>query len=336
MPASTIDINNLDSSAGFMLFKHRYIDSLSSAGDINGDGLDDIAIGIASNNNQAGEVIVIYGSNTKGTQPLTESSINGVNGFKLTGNRQQNTSTWFPGEYFGSSVSGAGDVNGDGIDDLAIGSPYANLAINPKWNSPDTTGAAYIYYGNANGGTTSRSTYNGSVIGGNFGKSVSSAGDFNGDGKEEIIIGNPNAEINGKARAGQVHVGSSLILSGDSEYLSIGSSVGTAGDFNGDGLDDIVASGTRFAVVFGQAGGRRELDLSSLDEKDGFTINHEYFKQANGTFSVETSGSNARTTGDLNGDGIDDLAIGVPGATPDGIKNAGKVYVLWGERRLKE
>ena len=149
---NSIDINNLDESKGFNLSRARRISALSSAGDINADGIDDIAIGLSSNKNDAGEVFIIYGSNTQRSTPLNDASINQHDGFKLTGRRERNENTLFWGENFGKSVSSAGDVNGDGIDDLVIGAPYANITTNPIWNTPSTMGAAYIYYGNKNGG----------------------------------------------------------------------------------------------------------------------------------------------------------------------------------------
>lgn len=324
---NSIDINNLDESKGFNLFHAKYISALSSAGDINADGIDDIAIGLSSNKNQAGEVFIIYGSNTQRSTPLNDASINKHDGFKLTGRRGRNENTLFPGEYFGESVSSAGDVNSDGIDDLVIGAPYANITTNPTWNTPSTMGAAYIYYGNKNGGVTRSFTFNGHQIGGEFGIRVSSAGDINGDGKDEIIIGHRNANVDGMQSAGQIEIEPlGITLSGDYRLQSLGASVGSAGDFNGDGLDDIVTASGKICILFGNTNHPKEINCASLNGSNGLQIFHGFNR------AVNVARTNARTAGDLNGDGLDDLVIGVPYAGPSGITNAGKVYVIWGKK----
>ena len=120
--APTLSLGDLNGpgipSVGFTLTGKAERDrsgvSVSSAGDINGDGIDDLIIGASGTDNYAGESYVVFGGTEVGdTGTLSLSSLNGTNGFALTGKTA--------GDRSGDSVSGAGDINGDGFDDLIIG-----------------------------------------------------------------------------------------------------------------------------------------------------------------------------------------------------------------------
>ena len=101
--------------------------SVSSAGDVNGDGIDDIIIGayVADPDDapHAGESYVVFGSSEDWSEALDLSDLNGTNGFIINGIDED--------DYSGRSVSSAGDVNGDGIDDIIIGAHYADPDVNP-------------------------------------------------------------------------------------------------------------------------------------------------------------------------------------------------------------
>jgi hypothetical protein len=156
-----------------------YPASVSSAGDVNGDGINDVIIGAGSGGNNArGVSYIIYGSNSLPSNLVLPPSvsqgitINGVNDY----------------DFSGVSVSGAGDINGDGMDDVIIGAPYAG----------NKTGASYLVYGNrhlpANISLASLGRMQGITIWGASkddytGSSVSGAGDINGDGIDDIVIG---------------------------------------------------------------------------------------------------------------------------------------------------
>jgi hypothetical protein len=105
--------------------------SVSGAGDINDDGIDDLIIGAPYG--KTGKSYVIYGSKKSWNSPIELSSLNGVNGFILNGDSGKN--------WIGFSVSGAGDINDDGIDDLAIGAPDANP------HNRTSAGKTYIVFG---------------------------------------------------------------------------------------------------------------------------------------------------------------------------------------------
>ena len=321
--------------------------SVSSAGDVNGDGFGDVIVGarFADNGNSSGASYVVFGSNQGFAASLALSSLNGSNGFRLDGAAA--------GDVSGFSVSVAGDVNGDGFDDVIVG------ASNADPNGTDS-GSSYVVFGTDQGFAASLalSSLNGSngfrldgvVAGDQLGFSVSTAGDVNGDGIGDVIVGANNADPNGgKSGSSYVVFGSdqgfaaSLALSsldGSNGFrldgvavndLS-GFSVSSAGDVNGDGIDDIIVgafgadpnggnSGSSYVVFGSDQGFAASLALSSLDGSNGFRLD--------GVAAVDQSGISVSSAGDVNGDGIDDLIVGAQSADPNG-NSSGSSYVVFG------
>jgi len=258
---ASLELSHLNGTNGFVLNGINNSDysgrSVNSAGDINGDGIDDLIIGAngADPLNNAGESYVVFGKKTGFEASLELSHLDGNNGFVINGVAQ--------GDYSGTSVSSAGDVNGDGIDDLIIG------AYRTSQDGRSNVGASYVVFGNKKGFDASFELShldgsNGFVINGvdadDFaGTSVSSAGDVNGDGIDDLIIGASGADPNGRSNAGESYVvfgrntgfeaslelsaldgNQGLVINGvDADDFS-GSSVSSAGDVNGDGLDDLI------------------------------------------------------------------------------------------------
>ncbi|WP_397580560.1 beta strand repeat-containing protein [Sphingorhabdus sp.] len=319
--------------------------SVSSAGDVNNDGYDDLIIGAdrtnANGTSYSGASYVVFG---KANNTAVNLSAIGTGGFVIDGVSADDRS--------GYSVSSAGDVNGDGFDDLIIGAPNTDLNGN-------SSGTSYVVFGKANNMSVNLSAIasgtGGFVINGasgedNSGFSVSSAGDVNGDGLDDLIIGAPNADPNGNAYAGASYVvfgkanntapvNLSAIASGTGGFVingaladdRLGRSVGSAGDVNGDGLDDLIIgalyadpNGNQDAgasyVVFGKANGT-PVNLSAIGT-GGFVIN--------GASASDRSGFSVSSAGDLNNDGFDDLIIGAPYADPNGRNNSGASYVVFG------
>ena len=208
-----LDLSDLDGSNGFILTGIDVFDqsgfSVSSAGDVNGDGYDDLIIGARRadpNGSDSGETYVIYGgASAPGTDGVLDlGALDGTNGFILNGIGE--------GDRSGISVSAAGDVNGDGYDDLIIGASSADP------NGDSSAGETYIVYGGASapgtGGRFNLSTLdgtNGFILNGidardESGRSVSAAGDVNGDGYDDLIIGASSADSNGDNQAGETYI----------------------------------------------------------------------------------------------------------------------------------
>ncbi|MBG1268534.1 integrin alpha, partial [Nostoc sp. WHI] len=294
MANAVLNLSDLNGSNGFILNGIDSFDysggSVSSAGDINGDGFDDLIIGDGFNDliigangadpngeNYAGESYVVFGSNSGFDAQLNLSDLNGSNGFVINGIDSY--------DYSGRSVSSAGDINGDGFDDLIIGAPSADP------NGENYAGESYVVFGSNSGfdaqlNLSDLNGSNGFVINGidSFdisGVSVSSAGDINGDGFDDLIIGAVNADPNGNNLAGESY------------------------------------------VVFGSNSGfDAQLNLSDLNGSNGFVIN--------GIDSFDISGVSVSSAGDVNGDGFDDLIIGAFRADPNGENYAGESYVVFG------
>ena len=328
--------------------------SVSSAGDVNADGIVDIVIGAfqayPNGITYAGQSYVIFGDKSGFDASFNLGSLNGINGFAINGINV--------GDESGFSVSSAGDVNGDGIADIVIG------AFQASPNGNHWSGQSYVIFGNKTGFASSLDLsllngINGFAMNGinaddESGNSVSSAGDVNGDGIADIIIGALRASPNGNYVAGQSYVifgnkagfASSLDLSslngingftinGINVGDESGNSVSSAGDINGDGIADIIigASGAlsngissagQSYVVFGaKAWFVPSFNLSSLNGNNGFVIN--------GINSYDALGSSVSRVGDINGDGIDDVIIGAPDASQNGNQWAGQSYVIFGQ-----
>ena len=203
--------------------------SVTTAGDVNGDGYDDIIVGAPYySNGQSGEgrAFVYHGSAT---------GLSTTPDWTAEGNQE--------GADFGYSVATAGDVNGDGYDDVVVGADvYSNDQV--------CEGRAFAYHGSATGlSTTPDWTAGSDQEFASFGVSLGRAGDVNGDGYDDVIIG-ASGDSNGQVYEGRafVYLGSSPGLDttprwtpeSDQESAYFGNSVGTAGDVNGDGYDDVI------------------------------------------------------------------------------------------------
>ncbi len=299
--------------------------SALAAGDFNGDGFADLAIGTPGEDNGQGAVNVLYGSLGNG---LTLTGVGGFNQGPLEGDGKQD------GDQFGASLA-SGDFNGDGFDDIVVGSP----------GEASSGGLVHVLYGSNVGLRTDGNQHwrqDKDGIPGNresgdaFGYAVAT-GDFNNDGFDDIVIGIPG-EDNGKGNlqvlfgsGGGIGSGGNQVWvqgkgglpdedeSGDLFGISL-----TTGDFNGDGFDDIAAGST------GEDSGKGDvmIILGSSTGPTGFG-SQRLRQETDGLPDKRESGDNfgaALASGDFNLDGFGDLAIGVPGEN----SSRGIVQVLYG------
>jgi len=357
---AVLELSTLDGTNGFALNGINNNDrsgrSVSGVGDVNGDGIDDILIGAngadPAGRNGAGQSYVVFGSQAAFAATLELSALDGTNGFALNGIQANDNS--------GRSVSGAGDVNGDGSADILIGADLADPG------GRTNAGQSYVVFGRPAANPFPAALEladldgdNGFALNGinnddRSGWSVSGAGDVNGDGSADILIGAFGADPDGRLDAGQSYVvlGSQdsfaaalelsaldgtngVAINGINNSDQSGFSVSSAGDVNGDGVDDILIgarladpdgrfdAGQSYVVLGSQAAFPATLELSALDDTNGFAIN--------GINNGDFSGRSVSGAGDVNGDGVDDILIGAYFADPNGRFEAGQSYVIFGE-----
>ena len=290
----------ITASDGFK--EHGYTFSVSQAGDIDGDSYPDLVVGAWGDKDiayKAGAAYVYYGS-ASGIDPNREDKLTQAEGVIS--------------DFLGADVSGGGDLNGDGYDDLVVG------AYGLK------NGAFYVYYGASTGiqsaGTQVRRSSGGT--GEYFALNVSSAGDLNGDGYDDVA-----ASAHGVS-ALYIYYGSASGLDTSTEQIyfdsaGLAAGQGLAGqlDVNADGYGDLLVGdskdnrsggGGSVTLYLGSATGLVTPGTQILYPSDGIT----------GDYFGETLGS----VGDVNGDGFDDVAIG--SNSPVRGSNSGAAYVYLG------
>ena len=270
--------------------------AVAGAGDVNNDGYDDVIVGANAASSNAGAAYVYHGASS-GVSSSASRSLSGSSG-----------------AYFGQAVAGAGDLDADGYADVIIGAPGVS----------SSRGAAYVYEGSSSGVGSTGTTLSGPSASAYYGASVDAAGDVNGDGYGDIIVG-ATGVTSGVGAAYVYHGRSSTVsttatssLSGRAATGYFGISVAGLGDVDGDGYDDVLvgaygaSTGTGAAYEFpGSSSGVSTSPDTSLTG----SATYAYF------------GVWVAAAGDVDGDGYADAVVGAYGVS----SNTGAIYLYLGE-----
>jgi hypothetical protein len=282
-------------------------------GDMNGDGFDDFAIGAVGAEDYAGSVFLVYGKSSAAAVVDIDLDSFGSEGVVWSGG---------VGGYTGDAIHSAGDVNGDGFNDVIFASAYA----------------AYLIYGSITPASIDLSTFRSGAQGIRFfnsstpfggGTSVNGAGDTNGDGLADILIGSPREArvfvIYGSSAVPTADIDLATFTTGPTGYIihrpayhgayagnDFGGNVAPAGDINQDGIDDFVVSarstddgvGTVYLFFGNATAPDADIDLATYEDMWMFTAPSD----------PAALGTSLDGGVDVTGDGIPDLLMGAPDA----------------------
>ncbi|ATI80953.1 hypothetical protein A6768_13865 [Sphingobium yanoikuyae] len=313
---------------------------VSSAGDYNGDGIEDFVI-TASLGSESyygdGAAYLIFGK-AGGIGEIDLTALTAAQGMVIRGPAGSSSG-------LAMDAVSAGDVNGDGYDDLLIGAPASTI-------DGSFTGRAYIVYGKTDGfGAIDLATMTSdegatimrpSAAGGNtsLGIDLAGVGDVNGDGYDDVLVGagdNPNghayllfgsAQGIGNIDLSQLTADRGVVFNSAAAGDGAGQTISRLGDINGDGIDDFAISAKHandsagaVYICFGKTGAWSSTTLGSMTSNEGFVI----AGTGAGFFNGSAAGMHLADAGDVNGDGYADLLVS------EGRPYLGSVYLLWGK-----
>ncbi len=259
-------------------------------GDVNGDGYDDVLITAPWVGSKDGKAYLFRGTATGlGTSPITTFEVNGVS------------------DVFGYTASPAGDVNGDGYDDVMIAGPFGSAGV-------------YVYAGGSSGLDTVALTNLGEVGSSGFGLGMAALGDIDKDGYDDVVVGAPLTT--GAAGAAWVYLGDAggvattavAAFLGSAASDELGAGVAGAGDINGDGYPDLAVAAEGYgttgqvSVYLGSASGYGATASATVEGRGGDVVGDEVYG-----------------AGDVNGDGFADFLVGAYGTS--GAAGAASLYL---------
>ncbi len=290
--------------------------AMTALGDINGDGYADFGVGVPGDSLGGTAVgagsFSIYLGHPADDRP-------GASGILRTYGTHADMQ-------LGASIAGVGDVNGDGRDDYLVGAPGATVG------GITSVGRAFLYFGRVDGASVVAADLGGTQGNAAYGSSVAAAGDVNGDGYADVLVGAPyfDSPAPGGANAGQVllyfggpgafDISPDAVLNPTAANSRFGFSASGVGDMNGDSFADFVV-GVPKASVGQTAEGAGLLYLGGPGAFDPNADLAFESNQANAEMGTAAAGA-----GDVNGDGYSDVALGAP-FYDNGQVDEGAVFV---------
>jgi len=341
-PSSTVEINSSTANGPVLSDSDFFGFSVANIGDLNGDGVSDIAVGAIFDDNggsNKGALHIMFMNPDGSGSVLNTVEINdGTANGPVLSNVDQ----------FGISVANIGDLNGDGVSDIAVGATGDD-------NGGSGRGAIHIMFMNPDGSVDSTVEINDGTVNGPvlsdldlFGASVANIGDLNGDGVSDIAVG-AHRDDNGGSTRGALHIINlnAIVTNGNgsvdstveindgtvngpvlSNFDQFGTSVANIGDLNGDGVSDIAVG-----AIFDDNGGTNRGALhimfmnpngsvdSTVEINDG-TVNGPVLSDS------DFFGASVANIGDLNGDGVSDIAVGAH-RDDNGGSNRGAIHIMF-------
>ncbi len=303
-------------------------DGLAGAGDVNGDGFADMLIGAPGNTD---------GGQASGAAYLVLGGPSAAGGSLADADAEYTGQAWPVQDEVGAAVAGAGDVNGDGLDDMLIGAPTNS-------EGGEFSGAAYLILGGPTPKSAALTGVDAEFVGetarDEAGRSVAGSGDVNADGYADFLIGaygNSDGSLEGGAvyllLGGPMPASASLSFA-DAEYtgragdkVGAGTSVSGAGDVDGDGHDDILIGACEDNEAGFDAGAAYLVLGSSSPTGESLSVADASYL---GAAPADYAGWSVSGAGDVNQDGHDDLLIGAYPSSDGGSPETGATYLILG------